>query len=78
MEIEIIKQLGLAILGWVLYFLAVFLSCSVLYLRLRGHPPARPDADWEERDRRLRRLFIAVAVGLMLLPLLLPLAAGAG
>ncbi|HEY4484902.1 MAG TPA: hypothetical protein VI702_01065 [Nitrospiria bacterium] len=78
MDIATLKQLGLAILGWVFYFLAVFMVCSVLYIRMRGKPPGRHDAAWEERALRLRRTFIAIAVFLMLLPLLLPFVAGAG
>ena len=87
MEPSIGKQLGLAILVWVLYFLIVFLVCNFVYLKLRGQPPKNPDAPvivrgrptsaltvWQEKDKRLRRLFIAIGAALMLLPLLLPLA----
>jgi len=87
MEPSIGKQLGLAILVWVLYFLIVFLVCNFVYIKLRGQPPKNPDAPvivrgrptsaltvWQEKDKRLRRLFIAIGAALMLLPLLLPLA----
>jgi uncharacterized membrane protein len=87
METSIGKQLGLATFVWILYFLIVFLICNFAYLKLRGQPPKNPDAPvilrgrpasaltvWQEKDKRLRRLFIAIAVTLMLLPLLLPLA----
>ena len=87
MEPSIGKQLGLAILVWVLYFLIVFLICNFVYIKLRGQPPKNPDAPvivrgrpasaltvWQEKDKRLRRLFIAIGAALMLLPLLLPLA----
>lgn len=87
MEPSVGKQLGLAVFVWVLYFLIVFLVCNLVYLKLRGQPPRNPDASvivrgrptpamtvWQERDKRLRRLFIAIGVALMLLPLLLPLA----
>lgn len=87
MEPSIGKQLGLAILVWTLYFLIVFLICNFVYIKLRGQPPKNPDAPvivrgrpasaltvWQEKDKRLRRLFIAIGVTLMLLPLLLPLA----
>jgi len=86
MEPSIGKQLGLATVVWTLYFLIVFFVCNIIYLNLRGRPPKNPGAPviaqgrtataltvWQERDRRLRRLFIAIGVVLMLLPLLLPL-----
>jgi hypothetical protein len=86
MEPSIGKQLGLAIIAWTLYFLVVFFLCNFIYRRLRGRPPKDPKATvllrgrpasaltvWEEKDRRLRRLFIAIGVAGMLLPLLLPL-----
>lgn len=86
MEPSIGKQLGLATLVWILYFLFVFLVCNFVYIKLRGRPPKNPDAqvilrgrpapaltDWQEKDKRLRRLFIAIGAVLMLLPLLLPL-----
>jgi hypothetical protein len=86
MESSIGKQLGLAILVWTLYFLIVFLICNFVYLKLRGQPPKNPDTPvivrgkpvsaltvWQEKDKRLRCLFITIAVTLMLLPLLLPL-----
>ncbi len=87
METSIGKQLGLAIFVWILYFLIVFLACSFIYIKRRGQPPKNPDAPviirgrpssaltvWQEKDKRLRRLFIAIGAVLMLLPLLLPLA----
>jgi hypothetical protein len=87
MEPSIGKQLGLATLVWIIYFLAVFLICNFIYIRLRGGPPRVPDAPvivggrpttslavWQERDRRLRRLMIVIGVALMLLPLVMPLA----
>ncbi len=87
MEPSIGKQLGLATFVWILYFLIVFLVCNFVYLKLRGRPPKNTDAPvitqgrpapaltvWQEKDKRLRRLFIAIGVTLMLLPLLLPLA----
>jgi hypothetical protein len=86
MESSIFKQLGLAILFWILYFLIVFLACKFIYLRLRGLPPAHPDAPalaegkpttkivvWQDRERRLRRVFVAIGVFLMILPLFIPL-----
>jgi hypothetical protein len=86
MEPSIVKQLGLAILVWILYFLVVFLACKFIYLRLRGRPPAHPDAPalaegkpttkmavWRDRDRRLRRVFVAIGLFLMILPLFIPL-----
>lgn len=87
MDPSIGKQLGLATIGWILYFLIVFLACNFIYVKLRGRPPKIPDAPvlvrgrpstslavWQDRDRRMRRLMIAIGVGLMLLPLLMPLA----
>lgn len=87
MEPSIGKQLGLATFAWILYFLSVFLICNSVYLKLRGRPPKNPDAPvilrgrpasaltaWQEKDKQLRRLFIAIGAALMLLPLLLPLA----
>ncbi|MBI3811524.1 MAG: hypothetical protein HY283_04890 [Nitrospirae bacterium] len=87
MEPSIGKQLGLATFVWILYFLVVFLVCNFVYIKLRGQPPKNPDAPvilrgrpapdrtvWQEKDKRLRRLFIAIGAVLMLLPLLLPLA----
>jgi hypothetical protein len=86
MEPSIGKQLGLATIAWTLYFLVVFLLCNFLYHRLQGRPPKDPNATvllrgrpasaltvWQEKDRRLRRLFIAIGGAVMLLPLLLPL-----
>jgi hypothetical protein len=86
MEPSIGKQLGLATIAWTLYFLIVFLLCNFIYRWLRGRPPKDPNAMillrgrpasaltvWEEKDRRLRRLFIAIGVAVMLLPLLFPL-----
>ncbi len=86
MEPSIGKQLGLATIAWTLYFLIVFLVCHFTYIKLRGGPPKNPDAPvlfqgktapaltiWQERDKRLRRLFFAIGAGLMFLPLVLPL-----
>lgn len=86
MEPSLGKQIGLAVLGWILYFLAIFLICHFIYIRLRGKPPGksagqvilhgRPvsaETAWQDRDRRLRRRFIGIVIGLMLLPLFLPL-----
>lgn len=86
MELSTGKQLALAILFWVLYFLIVFYVCRFAYLKARGRPPAHPDAPaviegkpstrmtvWRDRDQRLRRIFTAVGLILMVLPLLIPL-----
>lgn len=85
MDSSIGKQLGLATFGWILYFLIIFFICNFTYIKLRGKPPKTPNAPvlvngrtataltvWQEKDQRLRRLFIAIAIALMLLPLLLP------
>jgi len=86
MEPSILKQLGLAILIWILYFLIVFLASKFIYLRLRGLPPTHPDAPalaegkpttkiavWRDRDRRLRRIFVAIGIILVVLPLFIPM-----
>jgi len=85
MEPSIIKQLGLATIAWTLYFLIVFLGFNFIYHRMRGKPPKNPNTTvilrgrptpaltlWLEKDRRLRLLFIALGLFVMLLPLLLP------
>ena len=85
MDPSVGKQLGIAVLVWTLYFLTIYFICNGLYLKLRGQPPKNPDAPvivrgkpvpavaaWQERDRRLRRLFLGIGAALMLLPLLLP------
>lgn len=85
MEPSFAKQMGLGILAWTVYFLAVFLICNWIYSRLSGKPPGNPNASvlkdgktaqtvqvWEARDRRLRRVFIGIGVALIFLPLLLP------
>lgn len=75
----------LAILFWVIYFFIIFFICHWLYQRLSG-PEPKPHAPaviiqgksipareiWERRAKRLQRLFILVAVTLMVLPLFLP------
>lgn len=78
-------SLFLAILFWVIYFTVVALTCHTLYMKLRGEPPKSPNltvmvdgksvsaqAEWEARDKRLQRLFLGIAMVLVLLPLLLP------
>ena len=78
-------QLAFGIIGWTVYFLAVFFVCNFIYLRLRGKTPGRPNdprgihgktpaalTAWQERDHQLRRLAVGIGITLMLLPLLLP------
>ena len=80
-----IGPLVLAILFWVVYFFIIFFICHWLYRRFSGAEP-KPHAPpviirnesipareiWERRAKRLQRLFIIVAVILMVLPLFLP------
>jgi hypothetical protein len=80
-----IGPLLLAILFWVVYFFIIFFICYWLYQRLSG-PEPKPHAPpviirdkaipareiWERRAKRLQRLFIIVAMALMVLPLFLP------
>ena len=80
-----IGPLLLAILVWVAYFLIIFFICHWLYQRISG-PVPKPEAPsviiqgkpvkatevWERRAKRLRRIFILLAVILMLFPLFLP------
>jgi hypothetical protein len=80
-----IGPLLLAILFWVMYFFTIFFICHWLYQRL-SNPEPKPAAPalivqgksiparefWERRSKRLQRVFIIVAVVLMILPLFLP------
>lgn len=80
-----IGPLLLAILFWVIYFFIIFFICHRLYQRFSG-PEPKPHAPpvilqgraipakeiWEQRAKRLQKLFIIVAVILMILPLFLP------
>jgi NADH:ubiquinone oxidoreductase subunit 5 (subunit L)/multisubunit Na+/H+ antiporter MnhA subunit len=81
----VIGPLVLAILFWVVYFSVVFFICHWLYRRFSGPEPKPHDPPviilnksmpareiWERRAKRLQRLFIIVAVILMVLPLFLP------
>lgn len=79
-----IGPLLLAVLIWVSYFLIIFFICHWLYQRLAG-PEPKPAAPpvivagksitarevWDRRAKRLQRIFIIVAVILMVLPLLM-------
>jgi hypothetical protein len=80
-----LPSLFLLILFWVGYFTVVAVICHLLYMKLRGEPPRSPNltvmidgrsvpaqAAWEARDKQLQRLFIAIAIALVLLPLFLP------
>ena len=79
------SMLILSIFFWVIYFVIVVLICHTLYTKLRGKPPKSSNLTvmvdgqpvsalrrWEERDRQLQRLFVAIAIALVLLPLFLP------
>jgi hypothetical protein len=85
MEPISIPSLMLAIFFWVGYFTVVAFICHIIYMKLRGTPPASPNLTvtvngkpmsaltaWEARDQRLQRLILAIAIALALLPLVLP------
>lgn len=68
------------------YLLLVYFSCSFLYFKIRGNPPKAPEQPvtyrgktmeagraWDDRTRRIRRIFIGIGSGLVLLPLLAPI-----
>ena len=75
----------MGVLLWVVYFGVVAFMCHFLYMKARGTPPASRHLsviiegksvsalnEWEARDRRLQRLYIAIVIALLLFPLLLP------
>jgi hypothetical protein len=80
-----IGPLLLAILFWVVYFFVIFFICHWLYQRLVGPEPKSEAPSvivggmsipakevWDRHAKRLQRIFIIVAVILMVLPLFLP------
>lgn len=85
MEPSVGRQLGTAILGWLLYFLVVYFVGLFVYSKVRGAPPNDPDRRilyrgktrpaqevFLEREQRLRRIFTVLGTALVLLPLILP------
>ncbi len=58
---------------WLVYFSIIFFPLRRIYDRVLGpRPPEKPDdrlRAWTERQVKLRRRFIAVGVGLAMLPL---------
>jgi hypothetical protein len=75
----------LSMIFWIVYFTIVVVICHTLYVKSRGEPPRSPNltvmingtsvsalTQWEERDKRLQRIFLAVAIALVLFPLFLP------
>jgi len=64
---------------WLVYFSIIFFPLRWAYDRVVGpRPPERPGnvrRAWEERQTRLRRLFVAAGIGLAVLPLVVRLIA---
>ena len=62
---------------WLVYFSIIFFPLRRIYDRVVGpRPPDKPDdrrRAWTERQVTLRRRFIAVGVGLAMLPLVVKL-----
>lgn len=70
------KTLLLLVLFWTGYFLVIYVGLTWTYFKLTGAPPkdARARAPWEARAQRIKRVLIAIAVALVVLPLALPIA----
>jgi hypothetical protein len=79
------KQFGLLLLLWIAYFFIIYSVCTYLYFKMRGEPPKEENRlvfiegrtvpaklVWQERDQRLRKRFLRLAMILMFVPLLLP------
>ena len=68
-----------SIVVWLVYFSVIFFPLRWAYDRVAGpRPPERPGdvrRTWEERRTRLRRRFVAVGIGLAVLPLVVRLIA---
>lgn len=80
------RQFGFFLLFWILYFVIILVVCSFIYGRVREQPPKEGKrlvswkgrtvtavVAWEEKDRLLRKTFLRIGMGLMILPLILPL-----
>jgi hypothetical protein len=72
-----IGDLLISIGVWLIYFSILFFPLRWLYARMLGSRPSDRHADrerlvaWTARQRRLRRVFVAVGFGLAFLPLLI-------
>jgi hypothetical protein len=70
-----IGDLLISIGVWLVYFSILFFPLRWLYDRMLGPRPSDRHADrdrlaaWTARQTRLRRVFVAVGIGLALLPL---------
>jgi hypothetical protein len=70
-----IGDLLISIGVWLVYFSVLFFPLRWLYDRMLGPRPSDRHADrdrlaaWTARQTRLRRVFVAVGIGLALLPL---------
>jgi hypothetical protein len=72
-----IGDLLISIGVWLVYFSILFFPLRWLYDRMLGPRPSDRHADrerlaaWTARQTRLRRVFVAVGIGLALLPLVI-------
>ncbi|MFZ5864108.1 MAG: hypothetical protein ACOYXR_14895 [Nitrospirota bacterium] len=72
-----IGDLLISIGVWLIYFSILFFPLRWLYDRMLGPRPSDRHADrerlaaWMGRQTRLRRVFVAVGIGLALLPLVI-------
>lgn len=72
-----IGDLLISIGVWLIYFSILFFPLRWVYARILGPRPSDRHADqerlaaWAARQRRLRRLFVAVGIGLAFLPLVI-------
>ncbi len=72
-----IGDLLISIVVWLTYFSILFFPLRWLYARMLGPRPSDRHADqerlaaWTARQRRLRRLVVAVGIGLAFLPLVI-------
>jgi hypothetical protein len=72
-----IGDLLISIGVWLIYFSILFFPLRWLYERMLGPRPSDRHADrerlaaWAARQTRLRRVFVAVGIGLALLPLVI-------
>jgi hypothetical protein len=74
-----IGDLLISIGVWLIYFSILFFPLRWLYDRMLGPRPSDRHTDrerlaaWAARQTRLRRVFVAVGIGLALLPLVIRL-----
>jgi hypothetical protein len=74
-----IGDLLISIGVWLVYFSVIFFPLRWLYDRMQGPRPSDRHAErerlaaWTARQKRLRRVFIGVGMGLAVLPLVIRL-----